>query len=94
MCGTCHVRTGLILNQINCEAKRREEWLAERIEQEDDEGEDDDAEEQAVGTPGARIDEYGCNLNKFVCLGGRGPGGWQHAVRTAGWVQVDEMPTQ
>ena len=76
------------------EERRRREWLAER---EDDEegakGEDVSAEEPAVRTPGARIDEYGCNLDRFVILGGRRPVGWKHAVKIAGWVQVDEMRT-
>ena len=77
------------------EAKRRQEWLAERVEEEEGgEGEDEDAEEQPVCTPGARIDEYGCNLDRFVTLGGRRPAAWKHAVRIAGWVQVDEMRTQ
>ena len=76
------------------EAKRRQEWLAERVEEEEREGEDDDAEERAVRAPGARIDEYGCNLDRFVPLGGRRAVGWKQAVKIAGWVQVDEMRTQ
>ena len=77
------------------EAKRRKEWLAERVEEEEVvEGEDDDAEEQAVRAPGGRIDEFGCDLDRFVPLGGRKPVGWKQAVRIAGWTQVDEMRTQ
>ena len=82
-----------IARRSHGEAKRRQEWLAERNDEaEGGEGEDDDAE-KAVRTPGARIDEYGCNLDRFVPLGGRRPVGWKQAVSIAGWVQIDEMRT-
>ena len=74
------------------EAKRRQAWLAES-DAEDDEGEGNAADEQAVRTPGERVDEFGCNLDRFVPLGGKRPAGWKEAVRIAGWVQVDEMRT-
>ena len=76
------------------EERRRREWLVERDDEEEGaKGEDVNAEEPAVRILGARIDEYGCNLDRFVILGGRRPIGWKQAVKIAGWVQVDEMRT-
>ena len=75
------------------EAKRRQAWLAES-DAEDGEGEGNAADEQTVRTPGERVDEFQCNLDRFVPLGGKRPAGWKEAVRIAGWVQVDEMRTQ
>ena len=81
-----------IARKSHGEAKRRKEWLAERVEEEEGaEGEDDDAEEQAVRV---RIDEFGLDLDRFVPLGGRRLVGWKQAVKIAGWVQVDEMRAQ
>ena len=74
------------------EAKRRQAWLAEN-DNEEGEGEGIAADEPAVRTPGARIDEYGVNLDRFMSLGGKRPSGWKETVKIAGWVQVDEMRT-
>ena len=52
------------------EAKRRQAWLAEN-DNEEGEGEGIAADEPAVRTPGARIDEYGVNLDRFMSLGGK-----------------------
>ena len=72
------------------EAKRRQAWLAES-DHEDGEEEGIAADEPAVHTPGARVDEYGCNLDRFVPLGGKRPPGWKEASRIASWVQVVSM---
>ena len=56
------------------EAKRRQAWLAER-DHEDGEGDGIAADEPTVHTLGARVDEYGCNLDRFVPLGGKRPAG-------------------
>ena len=81
-----------IARRSHGEAKRRQAWLAE-IDNEEGEGEGIAADDAAVRAPGARIDEFGCNLDRFVALGGKRPPGWKEAVKIAGWVQVDEMRT-
>ena len=81
-----------VLRRSAGEDKRRQAWLAE--------GDDEDAAGEAVATgkpdvpaPGARMDVYSCDLDRFVSLGGKKPSGWKEAVNIAGWIQIDEMRT-
>ena len=72
------------------EQKRRQEWLAESDGADDDAGA---ADEPDVPAPGAKNDAFGCDLDRFVSLGGSKSAGWKETVRIAGWVQIDELRT-
>ena len=80
-----------VLRRSAGEEKRRQAWLA-RDEGEEREGASA-ADDAGVAAPGSRADAFGCDLDRFVPLGGPKPHGWKEAVRYAGWIQIDEMRT-
>ena len=78
-----------VLRRSAGEEKRRQAWLAP---DEDEERAGAVAgDNAAVASPGSRADTFGCDLNRFVPLGGPKPPYWKEAVKIAGWIQVDEM---